>query len=433
MESGAMQKKRINWIWIWGVLKTFISEAILLAILLFPVRLNNHVFTISWAFLIIMIGALIITFILTAGNKQRVQKLYYIISIPIMIIASLITGIPIWAMIIMVIFSQWRLYKLLPEDFDDEYFDNRNGLLLTTILVGVTMYGIGMYLEFVQNDSLLLFILLQLFLLTYGTFIKNYFQVNFKRVSPMFLMAVIIFIIPLGVAVVLTLLSGPIRLGFLSIISLIFSGVAITVGPILSKFFDLVKDNADTGYEKMKVENMNGEPTVEQGKSVIERIEPDSSIFYLIIFIAFVLFAIWAFIKFRRFQVSNEERNDGKELTIRKLFKKATNPSSEVLINPNYSKSSHQIRKSVNDLERLALKKKLGRYTSESAREWFIRIEINCTNKWIEIYEKVRYGKEEISATDVDLFLTEYKSIKAQLKEIKPSKNQDDGIHNLSE
>lgn len=183
----------------------------------------------------------------------------------------------------------------------------------------------------------------------------------------------------------------------------------------------------------MKVENMNGEPTVEQGKSVIERIEPDSSIFYLIIFIAFVLFAIWAFIKFRRFQVSNEERNDGKELTIRKLFKKATNPSSEVLINPNYSKSSHQIRKSVNDLERLALKKKLGRYTSESAREWFIRIEINCTNKWIEIYEKVRYGKEEISATDVDLFLTEYKSIKAQLKEIKPSKNQDDGIHNLSE
>ena len=79
------------------------------------------------------------------------------------------------------------------------------------------------------------------------------------------------------------------------------------------------------------------------------------------------------------------------------------------------------------------MKKKLGRHTSESAREWFIRIEINCTNKWIEIYEKVRYGKEEISATDVELFLTEYKSIKAQLKEIKPSKNQDDGIHNLSE
>ena len=47
--------------------------------------------------------------------------------------------------------------------------------------------------------------------------------------------------------------------------------------------------------------------------------------------------------------------------------------------------------------------------------------------------KRVRYGKEEISATDVELFLTEYKSIRAQLKEIKPSKNQDDGIHNLSE
>nr|WP_259545876.1 hypothetical protein [Heyndrickxia oleronia] len=432
MESGAMQKKRINWIWIWGVLKTFISEAILLAILLFPVRLNNHVFTISWTLLIIMIGSLVFTFILTAGNKQRVQKLYYIISIPIMIIASLITGIPLWGIIIMVIFSQWRLYKLLPEDFDDEYFDNRNGLLLITILVGVAMYGIGISLKFVQNDTLLLLILFQLFLLSYGTFIKNYLQVKYKKAPQIFLIAIFVLLIPIVAAIVLTLISGPIRIGLLSLISFIFKGLMVVLGPFLSVFFNFFKDRVNTGVDKIAAENQS-EETPEQGKSFIERIEPDGSNFYIIIFIAFAIFTIWAFIKFRRFQMSNEERNDGKELTITKLFEKDDNPSSEVLINPNYSKSSHQIRKSVNDLERLALKKRLGRNTSESAREWFARIEINCTNKWIEIYERVRYGKEEISATDVELFLTEYKSIRSQLKEIKPSKNQDDGIHNLSE
>ncbi|MEK5174916.1 hypothetical protein NST63_17100 [Heyndrickxia sp. FSL W8-0496] len=433
MESGAMQKKRINWFWIWGILKIFISEAILLAIFLFPVRLNNYVHTISWVFLIIMIGSLVVTIILSGGNKQRVQKLYYIISIPIMIIASLIIGIPLWGIIIMVIFSQWRLYKLLPEDFDDEYFDNRNGLLLITILVGVAMYGIGISLKFVQNDTLLLLILFQLFLLSYGTFIKNYLQVKYKKAPQIFLIAIFVLLIPLGAAIVLTLISGPIRIGLLSLISFIFKGLMVVLGPFLSVFFNFFKDRVNTGVDKIAAENQSEETPIEQGKSVIERIVPDGSNFYIIIFIAFAIFSIWAFIKFRRFQMSNEERNDGKELTIRKLFKKDDNPSSEVLINPNYSKSSHQIRKSVNDLERLALKKKLGRYTSESAREWFARIEINCTNKWIEMYEKVRYGKEEISATDVELFLTEYKSIKAQLKEIKPSKNQDDGIHNLSE
>ncbi|MGE8206694.1 hypothetical protein ACQKP0_19475 [Heyndrickxia sp. NPDC080065] len=430
METLSNNKIRVSRNWMVGIFKTFFSESILLAIFLFPIRVTDGTHTISWVFLLIMLGSFLIALILSRGILKKIKVYYYTITIPLYIIGSFIAGIPFWGIIIMIIFSQWRMNKLMPEGFDDDYFDNQNGLLLLTSLVGILMYGIGKVLHFANLESLLLLILLQLLILTYGTFIKNYLQGRFTIKSRFLIIAIFVVIIPLIIALMLTLISGGLRSGFLSFLTLIIKLLSFILGPLLTPFFNLLNKNKNV-FSEVKEENVEvDENPQDQGDSQVETPENAEGIFYIIVFLAFTVLAIWAFIKFRRFQMVQEEVVEENKITFQKILKKDKQNLSNSFFNPGYSKAAHQIRKSVNELEKMGIKKKIGRKQHESAREWFHRIGINCSNGWFEIYEKIRYGKENITKSETDFFLNEYKLIKKQLKEIKPKTDSNDGFHN---
>lgn len=420
METISNRKTSLSWIL--GIFKTIISESILLVLFLFPIRLKDGIHTISWMFLLVMLFSVFISLLLSKGNKHKVNLLYYSISIPLMIIGSILAGIPFWGLVIMIVFSQWRLYKLLPEDFDDEYYDNQNGLLLISIIVGILIYGIGKPLKLVEIDTILLLILLQFFISSYGTFMKNYFLSNFSKKSAFLSVALYTVIIPLIIGGIIVVISLGLREGLLVIVTALLKLIPLLgrVFPFLDKIIQ-VKNVEPTSQEEIINDNTEND----QETSILEKQVSEGNNFYVIILIVFSVLAILAVIRFRRFKAPMTDDND--EVILTRQFAKKTEEDLSKLINiPSYSKATHQIRKYVSELEKIAVKKNIGRKGSESAREWLTRIEISCSNNWINLYEKVRYGMENVTITEAEQFINEYKIIKKQLKDRKP-------LHDLDE
>lgn len=416
--------------WMIGIYKVILSESILLAILLFPIRLNSGEQTISWFLLIILAVSILFALLLSRGEKQKVQRYYYFVSIPIIIFGSLLVGIPIWIMIIMFLFSQWRIYQLIPEDFDDDYFDNQNSLLLLTIIFGIAMYGIGIPLNFVNLNSLLVLILIQFFMLTFGTFVKNYFQSYVNKKKNILLLAIFVVIIPITISMLLVFVSGGLRHGFLSMLTIITKLITLLVSPFVTIFSNFVKNNTNV-EQYIKELEVNTENKAElKEKSLIEEANVNGDNFYIILFIVFIILVTWLFLKFRRFKTYTAIE-DEKNIFISQDLKKEKQGNLSSVRQPRYSKATHQIRKYMYELEKSANKKKFGRKASESVRDWIGRLQIKCSNRWIQIYEEVRYGKGSVTKSDVDYFLNENKLIKKQIKEKKPIKKDEEAFHNL--
>ncbi|MGE6258548.1 hypothetical protein ACQKCU_11735 [Heyndrickxia sporothermodurans] len=413
METLSNRKSRVNGIL--GIYKALMSESILLAIFLFPIHLNRSDQTISWMVLLILAISFLVPLFLFKCVKLKFTFLFYLAPMLIIIVGSFITGIPLLISILLFVFSHWRLYKLLPENINDEYFDHRNGLLLLTIILGVGMYCIGLLMEFSDRNSLFILILIQFIILTYGTFIQNYLQSNFKKKYALFLIALLIIIIPLVLAIILIFPIIGLRKGMFEIITLFVQLITFLIGPLL----EYLLNKLESRMSKVTEENENMD-LLELNDEHIEQAfhEGNQNIFYIILFIATIIFALWAFFKFRRFRVHLEEL-DKDDLTLHQTLKKNKKGLIYSPSNPGYSKASHQIRKCVYELEKNGIKKKIGRKSSESIRDWVNRIQIDCSNKWISIYEKVRYGKGNVAKSEVEFFLAEYKLIKKQFKDRK--------------
>ncbi|GIN83911.1 hypothetical protein J6TS2_02970 [Heyndrickxia sporothermodurans] len=428
MDTVSKSKSSLNWMI--GIYKVILSESILLAILLFPIRLNSGEQTISWFLLIILAVSILFALLLSWGEKQKVQKYYYFVSIPIIIFGSLLVGIPIWITIIMFLFSQWRIYQLIPEDFDDDYFDNQNSLLLLTIIFGIAMYGIGIPLKFVNLNSLLVLILMQFFMLTFGTFVKNYFQSYVNKKNTIILLAIFVVIIPITISTLLVFVSGGLRHGFLSMLTIITKLITLIVSPFVNIFSNFLKNNTDAEQYIKELEINTENKAESKEKSLIEEANVDGDNFYIILFIVFIILVTWLFLKFRRFKTYTAIE-DEKNIFISQDLKKEKHGILSSVRQPRYSIATHQIRKCMYELERSANKKKYGRKASESVRDWIGRLQIKCPNRWIQIYEEVRYGKGSVTKSDVDYFLNENKLIKKQIKEKKSIKKDEEAFHNL--
>lgn len=413
METISNSKSSVSWIL--GIYKALMSESILLVIFLFPIHLKGNDQTISWMVLLILALSFLVTLLLSNIIKKKTNLLFSLVSIPIILLGSFIAGIPLMISILLIIFSYWRFYKLLPEDFNDEFFDQRNSLLLFTIISGVSMYCIGLLMKFTDSNSLFILILIQFVILTYGTFIKNYFHSNIKKKYALFSIGILILIIPLLLAIILVFPIMGLRTGMFEIITLCVQLITFLIGPLIEYLSNML----ERGMSKVSKENENME-LLQDNHEQIERAFHDGNqnIFYIILFLAVSIFAIWVFVKFRHFKVYVEETViDG--LTTHQSITKEKKSSIYSINNPGYSKASHQIRKCVYELEKIGIRKKVGRKSSESIRDWMNRLQIECSNKWIRIYEDVRYGKGIVAKSEVELFISEYKLIKKQLKDRK--------------
>ncbi|MGV3463878.1 MAG: DUF4129 domain-containing protein, partial [Heyndrickxia sp.] len=82
-----------------------------------------------------------------------------------------------------------------------------------------------------------------------------------------------------------------------------------------------------------------------------------------------------------------------------------------------YSKSTQKIRKYVRELERFAAKQTLERRGAESVRDWLNRLNIQVSEKWVSIYESVRYGSIQVTEKDIEQFVLEMEMIKNKMKE----------------
>src|SRR5690606_16798049 len=80
-----------------------------------------------------------------------------------------------------------------------------------------------------------------------------------------------------------------------------------------------------------------------------------------------------------------------------------------------YSDIENVIRREIKSLDKFAGKRKLGRLSNESFRDWFKRIEIHISTESMNIYESVRYGSVNATNTEIKTFIEEVKSIKEKM------------------
>lgn len=77
----------------------------------------------------------------------------------------------------------------------------------------------------------------------------------------------------------------------------------------------------------------------------------------------------------------------------------------------------HAVRIALQELQRSAEKKGKGRLQQETVSEWFERMDIRVSAEFIEAYDKVRYGSQDIPAATVDRFQQEIAVLKENLAE----------------
>lgn len=77
----------------------------------------------------------------------------------------------------------------------------------------------------------------------------------------------------------------------------------------------------------------------------------------------------------------------------------------------------HAVRKALQEFQHSAEKKGKGRLQQETVSEWFERMGLRVSAEFLEAYDKVRYGSQEIPATAVDRFQQEIALLKESLAE----------------
>ena len=132
----------------------------------------------------------------------------------------------------------------------------------------------------------------------------------------------------------------------------------------------------------------------------------------LTIFLGIISFLILAIIIYRRFKKTQEDlvgRVEAEtEYTTIDMKEDEDKGFFKNLFSRRKRLNRHPVRQLIYNFEKNTKKHDLGRYVYESLTEWFDRLQIDLN---VSSYEKVRYGKLDISAEEV-------KQLENQLKEI---------------
>lgn len=126
-----------------------------------------------------------------------------------------------------------------------------------------------------------------------------------------------------------------------------------------------------------------------------------------------------AFWQLRRIKMSKAAQHDMQNdpIEIKKIpFQKRHNRKKE---NLQVSAPKHPVRRAVYRLQKLAKKMKCGRYPSESLREWANRLNLDSADLFITFYEKVRYGNQELTASEQAIYLDAVHDAEKQIKHLK--------------
>ncbi len=418
MEVNLTTKIQMNVLKIFEIQRLFLSDAIIFALVQYSIPQIKGNGSISWSILGILFMVSLTTLLFSQGIEKRFSKAFYLCSIPIIIIGTWLGDIPTFEIFLLFIFSLWRLKVLFTEDGDEDSENILSSRLLATILIFIVWYFIGYISGQKSRTLLIIFPILQIFLYSYGTFLKRFIQSSSLSKKTLVTFSCLLIIIPIVLSVAVSFIASFIKDG----LSIVFDKVFWFIITLFSPLINLINQYFENGYAEYDNRLVNYSkkrfelrmPESNEGK-LFESLQTEHYNFYIMLGVIIIAFIVFTFVlHFKKRKVKNAKvGNKSTQNTIHKLLDK----QNKTIIYPSYySKSTEKIRKYVLELERFAVKQKLDRSGAESVRGWLNRLNIQVSEKWLAIYENVRYGSIQVTENEVEQFKLEMELIKNKMK-----------------
>ncbi|MUK89971.1 hypothetical protein GMD78_16490 [Ornithinibacillus sp. L9] len=377
----------------------FISEAIIIFLLLLPATFHHYEGIPYWIYLVI-ISCICILFSLYA--KFDWNHVPYIVTVPIIVLLFHIVGLPLLLSIILALLLTWRYIAIRSE----MHIKRENFYLITTIILG-TVLAI-----FIRDSQALMFVFIQLILVVIGNIIshtaviKKIDQKAFNRSFWYRFLGILSF-----ASLSFYLLTDVIRNAFLEGYLYITNGLISGLSNMLGFLPDIkLEDFVDYGAEDSPAIGELENPVYQKSISEIPLV---AMIYFGLTALAIGL-GVFLIIRYFRTRFNfKKEVQEEKNLYQKSEEKLARVKTQKRKYRKQFKKIDHPVRKVIYQFEHYAAKHQKGRKHFETIEEWLRRIGYNAN---LEVYQKVRYGDIDVSDKEVELLLVEVGNMEVKLK-----------------
>ncbi|MFB9974497.1 DUF4129 domain-containing protein [Allobacillus sp. SKP2-8] len=357
----------------------------------------------------------IIYFMLHRMLNGQLTLLHFALLVVISFIVNAWLGLLLFHAVIIASFLTWRLalYYFKPDT------DQEKGMLITSVLLGFFLYLPAVFLENPDASFGLYFILMQFLIVMGGKMLIRIMNVGEDDHSGWTAKLSYVVGIPSGILIVtlgLFWLTPFIIRTFYSL----FSWVTYQVGLGATPFFDWFKkqqrDVEVTPSDKEENVSQEDQNVLEQVQNQTETISAET-IMYIIIGI-FLIIGVTFYYRYRNRFI----RRDSKIAVDEKTYSETEKSPflfSEKKKNSKKNIPKNEIRKAFFELERWAAKHQLGRYYDETVEQWLQRLQLdpNRYTDAIHLYQKVRYGEQNVTEDQKRHYTDQLTDLKNTLKQ----------------
>ncbi|MFD2629038.1 hypothetical protein [Oceanobacillus kapialis] len=365
----------------------FLSEALILFMVLLPFLHHRHMWVPYWSYLTILLITCVLFSLMTMYITNYVV---YMAIAPIMAGVFYFLDYPLFYSVLFSVFFVWRYIMIRKEDI----ISRESSYILITLMLMVVIGVVVPDIKAMLLPFLVILINVIGFLWSHlGALSKKERKQVDKKLIPVFIAILI------AGAIFIYFTYDIIRWA----ISGLFFGIISFLGGSASWFSNLLQFIQVPEHEWPEQQNDmqtgDGFWNELEDTSTIEQITP-----YLVVAagITLVIFIIILFVVYwkRRFHKPAEEQEANPNITYSEI---GNNEGMEFgktrRFNRWLNKPKHPVRKLVYQFEREAKKNNKGRKHYETLEEWLNRIEINAD---LEVYQMVRYGEiEQVNEDDV--------------------------------
>ncbi|MCA0971719.1 hypothetical protein LCM20_14020 [Halobacillus litoralis] len=390
----------------------FLSQALLAYFLLY---LLADWLSLSFSlipYLTVIVTALVALLLTSRYEAYRIR----VVAVPILIIAvSLLTGIYWLVGLALAGAAVWR-YQSLEVDPD---FENEHALLLSTSIIAF----VG--LIFYKDAALLVALLIQFVVLLGGYNLSHYYQVSkADRSKGKGSLSIYAVAVPVTVILVMVLLPG-----LRSVIGVVWSVISFIFLKGFTGFLDALAffgidvsqirpAEQQLGEEPVEVEeNMTPfrpEEGAEYDGTVVNAVGEATQWGVILAVGGAVLIALFVLYRFNKRRTREVEEDAG--LTYQS-YQWATDGQDGMSSGFKFSRSKadNRIRKQFQKFEQDASRLGMGRSGNESISEWFDRLGLEVQHT--SLYQKVRYGSEDLTPEEEKQFFIEMEQLNHELKQ----------------
>ncbi|MBT2687805.1 hypothetical protein J7I93_06410 [Bacillus sp. ISL-47] len=359
------------------------------ALLLFPFYMAKETEVPLLNYFILVFPAALLFASLLYRFKEKARILFIVTVMPYIFITGRLLSFSVPFMVLLSFFVFWRTLV----NFNEHDKKPEGGWALLTIFTGTFLLVFSAILSGIYTEEIVGLMLLKLFFLVAGGFIKRLLDSDAENEEKKKLLLYFISFSGLIGAAGLLIASG------MSIFKAIFFGIlkiiASAAAFIASPLFIWAEKKDWTEEMKLFPENEN-EQKSELPEEVVELGENehffDPAILLTALFCA-VLVCLFIYI-YKKNKLVRPERK-GMDASSYRISNTALNRGSSPFRRFKNSSPENRIRKEIYQMEKLAAKLQLGRYEFESLSEWMGRIGLKEYDKIVAVYEQVRYSPSE--------------------------------------